>query len=280
MAYSPLEELKRVRDYYQGDKLQDRFSALITGESGAGKTYLLRTCRLPIHIDSFDPGGTKSIRDMIQTGDVIADTSYENEDPYNPTAFEKWMKDIDIRIKTKYFNMFGTYVLDSSSSWADAVMNYLLAKAGVAGDSPKWNRDYTPQKTYMINYIKRLMSLPCDFIFTGHLKMIEEIVGQSVNGNEIKKILYRFHTTGQAMVTIPMQFDELYVLTSKNTPRGLERSLLVEAQGQYIARSRLKAKGLLNTTEEPDIKKLLKKIGYNSSDKPKLFELEQAMESR
>jgi len=89
MAYDAAAELKRVRDYYQGDPLQKRFSALITGETNAGKTYILRTARRPIHIDSFDPGGTKCLSDLIASGDVIADTTWENDDPFDPKALPR-----------------------------------------------------------------------------------------------------------------------------------------------------------------------------------------------
>ena len=80
MAYDAAAELKRVQDFYKGDKLQKRFSALVTGETNAGKTFLLRTARRPVHIDSFDPGGTKGLRDLIASGDVVADTRYEDDD--------------------------------------------------------------------------------------------------------------------------------------------------------------------------------------------------------
>lgn len=272
MAYDAMSELKRVTDYYNNDKLQKRFSALITGESGSGKTYLVRTCRLPIHIDSFDPGGTKCLMKDIRstdnpTGQIIADTTFEKEDPYHPTKFAEWMRTVDIRLRSNYFDMFGTYVLDSASTWGDAAMNYQLGKVDKAGDAPKWNRDYSPQKALMINYIKKLMNLPCDFIFLGHLKMIEEVVGMTKEGTELKKVKYRFLTTGQATVTIPLQFDELYVLTSKDTSSGLKREMLIDSQGTYIARSRLKGGGKLNSVEEPDIKKLLKKVGLDWKDK-------------
>ena len=117
MAYDKLAELKKVKAYYDQDALQKRFSALILGESGAGKTFILRTARRPIHIDSFDPGGTKCLRDLINSGDVIADTQWEKEDPYNPKVFANWMRTIDIRLQTGYFEMFGTYSIDSASTW-------------------------------------------------------------------------------------------------------------------------------------------------------------------
>jgi hypothetical protein len=270
MAYDARAELKRVRDYYANDSLQKRFSALVTGESGSGKTFLVSTARFPIHIDSFDAGGSKSVRKWIDSGDIIADTQWEREDPYDPKVFGEWMKTVDIRIQTGYFEMFGTYVIDSASAFGDAVMNYQLGKVSHAGEAPKWNRDYTPQKTLMINYLKKMMNLPCDFILTGHLRQMEEVLGQTKDGNDIKKIYYRFFTTGQAMVTIPMQFDELYVLIGSETSSGLKRELLIESQGKYIARSRLKGSGMLSDKEEPNIRKILKKVGLQWEDKPKL----------
>ncbi len=87
MAYDKQDELKKVKEYYEGDHLQKRFSALITGETNTGKTFLLRTARKPIHIDSFDPGGTKCLEAYIRKGDIVVDTRFENEDPEDPSAF-------------------------------------------------------------------------------------------------------------------------------------------------------------------------------------------------
>ena len=272
MPYDYKNELKKVRDYYEGDPLQKRFSALVTGETNSGKTYLLRTARYPIHIDSFDPGGTKCLRDLIAKGDVVADTQWENEDPYSPDAFAKWMKAVDVRLQIGYFEKFGTYCLDSATTFGEAVMNYQLAGSGHAGEAPNWGKDYVPQKVYMQNYIRKLMRLPCDFILTGHLREIEEVISyDKKTGITNKKIKYRFFTTGQAVMTIPLLFDEIYVLVGEDG-RGREpkRSMLIDSLGTYIARSRLKAKGLLEATEEPDIKKLLKKINLNWEDKPRL----------
>lgn len=271
MPYDNKAELKRVRDYYTGDPLQKRFSALVTGGIGAGKTYLLHTARRPVHIDSFDPGGTKCLRELIAKGDIVADTQWETEDPFAPDKFAKWMKTTDIRLSVGYFSQFGTYCIDSSTTWGDAVMNYQLASNSRAGEAPKWSHDYVPQKVFMVNYIRKLMSLPCDFILTGHLREIEEILSIDVKtGVQRKNVEYRFYTTGQAVLTIPLLFDELYVIIGEDGPGGVKRKMLIDAQGKYIARSRLRANGKLDATEEPDIRALLKKIGLGWEDKPKL----------
>lgn len=269
MAYDAQAELAKVREYYGQDPLQKRFSALITGETNSGKTFLLRTARRPIHIDSFDPGGTKCLRDLIVSGDVVADTRWENDDPFNPTAFAEWMKAIDLRFHLGYFKQFGTYVIDSASTFGDAVMGYQLGLASRAGEVPQHRRDYNPQKVFMVNYIKKLMTLPCDFIVTGHLKENRKaLYTDPKTGITKDEVTYRFHTTGQAVITLPLLFDEIYVLKGKG--QEPKREMLIDSLGEYIARSRLKGQGRLSASEPPDIKALLKKAGFPNEDKPKL----------
>jgi hypothetical protein len=271
MTYDYKNELARVKEYYEGDPRQKRFAALILSHSGKGKTSLARTCRLPVHIDSFDPGGTQSVLDMIKSGDVIADTQWESDDPFNPTIFARWKKATELRFQIGYFNNFGTYMLDSSTKWGDAAMNEVLAAAGKAGEAPRRNFDYVPQKIAMVNYINKLMNLPCDFILTGHFRENEEIISvEKSTGVVHKTVEYRYLTTGQAVITIPLLFSEVYVLQVTETSQGFKRELITEAHGKYEAKSRLKGIGKLSTAEPADIKHILKKIGLSCEDKPKL----------
>lgn len=271
MSYTYMNELQNIKKYYEDDPLQKRYSLLLCGNSGIGKTSILRSARKPIHVDSFDPGGTRCIRDMISDGDVIADTRFEDDDPYKPERFAKWMTTIDRRIELGYYKQFGTYMLDSATTWGFAVMAYQLGSRGAAGTSPDWKKDYTNQKTLMGNYIKKLMRIPCDFIMTAHFREKEiNAVIDSKTGVRRSTYEYRFYTTGQAVVTIPLLFDEMYVITAEDTSEGLKRKFILEAQGTYHAKSRLKANGKLNAEEPAHIKALLKKIGLPYEDKPKL----------
>jgi hypothetical protein len=270
MSYDAAKELARVKKFYDGDPLQSRFSALICGGVGSGKTYLLRTCRFPVHIDSFDPGGTKCLKPWIDKGLIVADTSFEHEDPFSPSVWTKWTKVTEIRLHIGYYEQFGTYVIDSSTKFQDAAMNFIMvgAKGGSrAGEAPQMRHDYTPTKVLMQNYFTKFMNLPCDFILTGHLKEEEQLLSvDKSTGVETKKTEYRYMTIGQAAVTIPLMFDEIYVLQVN----GHNRTLLLDAQGQFIARSRLKSNGKLDNEEPADIKALLKKIGLSWEDKPRL----------
>ena len=272
MAYDPLKELKRVTDYYNGDPLQKRFSALVTGETGAGKTFLLSTARFPIHIDSFDPGGSLCLRPWIRckdnpTGQIVVDTSFEDEDPFKPKAYAAWKKSTEIRLQTGYFETFGTYCIDSLSTLADAVINDVMGSR--SGEVPMRNKDYNPQKVAIVNYIRKLMNLPCDFIITGHLRRNDDIISIDKSSGIINKSTeYRLHVTGQAVITIPLLFTEIYVIKGKGNPP--RREMLTDSLGEYIARSRLKTNGKLEAMEKPDIKTLLKKAGFSHEDKPRL----------
>lgn len=269
MAYDWKQELDKVRKHYEGDPMQKRFSAIVTGETNSGKTYLLRTARFPVHIDSFDPGGTKCLKQWIDSGDIVADTTYETEDPFDPKIYAEWKKVNEIRLKIGYFDHFGTYCIDSLTTFAQAAMNAQLALKNRAGEVPQHRVDYNPQKVEIENRIRRFMNLPCDFIITGHLKEERRLISiDKSSGAKQEEVTHRLHITGQAVITIPLLFDELYVLTGKGTnPR---RRLLIDSLGDYIARSRLKGGGKLAAEEEPDIKALLKKVGLAWEDKPKL----------
>lgn len=66
-------EAEKLATMYKEDPRQNSFTALVTGNLGSGKSFLLRTARKPVHIDSFDPGGTLGLKDYIAKGEIIPD---------------------------------------------------------------------------------------------------------------------------------------------------------------------------------------------------------------
>jgi len=257
-----LAEARHIREMYNNDAKQKSFNALILGELGSGKTFILRTARKPVHIDSFDHGGTKCLQEYIDKGEIVVDTRFESEDRLEPSMYQLWKTEFERRRTMGYFDNIGTYAIDSSTSWAEAIMNRILQKAGIAGQAPRFTKDYTPQKTEIFNMLSRCLDLSCDFILTGHLEQYEDAVD--------KTIRYRFMVTGKGTIIIPTKFDEIYVLVPKETSEDVNYRLLTKNTGTYTARSRLSKGGLLKTYEKPDIKEILRKAGMSTEDKPLL----------
>lgn len=253
-------EFEALQDQYENDPKQDTFNLLLTGELGSGKTHLLKTARKPVHVDSFDPGGTKSIRQEINRGEIVADTRFEDLDPQDPHVFKDWVQEYNRRVKMDYFDSIATYCLDSLTSWQDALMNYILDKEGIAGKTPRFTKDYQPHKTKTKNFLTRILSLPCDVIVTGHLKDSED----EVSG----RVTYRLMATGTNTQDIPKMFDEVWVMDPKEVGGDVNYRILTKSTGRYLARSRLASNGKIDTHETANIKQILAKANMPTADLP------------
>jgi len=242
-------------------KLREKFKAkrkkvnvLLTGETGSGKTFLLSTApkEKPCHVDSFDPGGSVGLRSWAESGDILIDDSWENDDVMNPTAFTEWEKEFDRRAKGGYFDHIGWYMLDSFTSFSRAAMYDVLKKAGIPGEAPRWKHDYTPQKQHVMRCMSKMLSLPCSVIVTGHLKILQDEV--------TKQVEKRLMATGDHSTILPGLFDEVWVMDPKKKLKGgADYRILTQSTGVNLARSRLSANGLLEPYETPDLEVIMKK---------------------
>ena len=255
------EEFSKIRTMYEEDQTQTSYNMLLCGEMGSGKSHFLSTARRPIHIDSFDPGGTKiaPIQRGIKEGWIIVDSRWEKEDPLKPAVAKLWTTEMDRRERMGYFNHVGTYALDSATSWMDALMNKQLKGAGIAGQAPRFTHDYTPVKAEIRNYIRRMMMFPCDFILTGHLN--------SEKDEPTGRVIMRFMTIGKGAASLPTLFDEVFVALTKDTSDGTKYTLLTAPKQMYLARTRL-GSGKFEQEEKPDLQHLFKKAGRKMIDLP------------
>lgn len=260
MALDIQKEVSELQQMYAESVNSKTFNAIVYGGFGTGKTSLLKTCRLPVYIDSFDPGGTKSIRGDIDAGRIVADTRWEVEDPKAPTAFEKWDQVYHKRKREGFFNHFGTYALDSATTWSDAAMNVILKKAGRAGGHPFQN-DYSPVMAMLGTAIRDMLTLPCDVILICH----DDIDKDEGSGRMFIGPLF----TGKThRIKMPLLFDEVYCAMTKETSGSVNYQLLTRATGLYKARTRLGSDGRFQMYEDQNIKALLTKAGYPTDDKP------------
>lgn len=252
-------EVNRIRNMYSGDATQGTFNALILGPSGSGKTRLLQTCRLPVLLHSFDPGGSKTVFDMIKSGSIVADTRFETDSAKKPEAYKLWEKEFENLKNANAFQHFGTYCIDSFTTFIDALKNEVARKCGRA-DGLLQLQDWQVLGNVVKDVLKLCMSLPCDFIVTGHLSSEkDELSGKVVN---------RIATIPSLQNTLPLLFDEVYMMQADETAKGLERYMLTGNTGRFEAKTRLGSNGKFALKEPPDIKMLLKKAGRSTEDKP------------
>lgn len=279
-------EAQKLRDLYKNGQSQKNFSLLVVGNHGTGKTLLLSTARKPVHIDSFDPGGTKPLRDLIDSGDIIVDTKYENEDPFSPTMFPIWESDFLQRVNRGYFKDFGTYVLDSFSAWSNSAMYHVMKtpkeKGRVhTGDAPDYFSDYNPQKYLVRNRMRKIIALTqfCNVIVTGHLKDKTEAWRDNSGQMHESTVGYELNAVGTNVFDIPNLFDEVYISQpkevvemneDKKAERKLKYLLITASLEKYKGKTRI-GRGKFAVEEEMDLVKLTKKCGWYQEDKERLF---------
>lgn len=236
---NPADLIAGMRAKYSAEAMTKHLQFLIYGPSGSGKTFSLRTAKTPILVDSFDPGGSLALADMVADGRALVVSEYETEDAKHPTAFKAWDKNFDRFEKAGVFEKIGTYVLDSATTWGQAALNEVMQRAGRAGGVPQQN-DWYPQMVLMEAAIKRIMALPCDVVFICH----DDVMKDEITG----KVMRSPMLTGKAKKRIPLLFSEIYYADVKRTPKGTEYIWQVAKDSTNEARSRMS--GLPGVTTE------------------------------
>jgi len=232
------------------------------GDYKSGKTSALETCPRPIHVDSWDPGGSKVLKKGITEGWIVCDSQWENEDPADPKMFEKFDTIFRARKAAGYFDYFATYALDSITTFSQAVMNYTLKRrkridnipvSGKGGDN-----DYVAMQAKLGPVLRTFLNLPCHVILCAHPDINEDDFGKRFVGPMI---------SGKLRTELPIMLDEIYYLKVQETKDGLVRKYLTQPDGIFRCGSRLAKEGKIDTWENINIKEIIKKGGYEWEDK-------------
>lgn len=248
------QELSKTLEQYRDAVQQKGTNIIIYGDLGTGKTHSLGTAPKPIVIDSFDPGGLDTLRPEIEASDVIP-TDYAESDPLKPTSFAKWVSSLNLRRTKKFYEQLaergGTYCIDSATTWADSIMDFVLQKAGRVGETPQL-QDYGKQITILRQYMYSFTQLPCHCILTAHITFDKDEVLGGIKTNIL--------ITGKAKVRIPMLFSEIWVALCKATSKGSEYKFQTQSDSLYTARTRI-GRDKFERYEEPNVSTLLGKAG-------------------
>lgn len=202
---------------------------LCYGQAGAGKTTLIKTLPNPIILSA--EGGLMSLADSeipfieIKSADDLAD------------AFA-WLS------ASEEAAQFESIALDSISEIAEVV---LIAEKAKAKDP---RQAYGAMQDTMTAMIRAFRDLPKHVYFSAKLEKMQDEMGKllyspSMPGNK----------TGQAL---PYFFDEVLALRCEPSDEGMVRALLCQPDGVWQAKDR---SGKLDQWEEPDLTKLIAKIG-------------------
>lgn len=263
------QEFEKIRADYQRSREISSHNFLIYGNIGTGKTRVAATAPGPVLFHSFDPGGTRTLdtlirRGIIPKGKVLVE-EFSAEDAYHPTMYSKWKKRLDELVKEEFFKHIGTYVLDSLTSWNEAIMDKVIQedKKMTAGMPPQI-QNYDKHQSIVRNLVKILCELPCNFILTGHI---------GTNKDEVTgRIMTVLEAHGRRLnIKVPIQFDEVYITSVVPGKDGPAWKLQVNHDGRFVARTRIGSDGIFNTFEEPNITALLKKAGIAVAEKPYFF---------
>lgn len=256
--------IKEIHDLYNIDRASNESTNfMILGDKGSGKTQLISTCRKPVVMHSFDPGGskTKALQPFIKSGEIIVDNRFEKEETFEPFAWQLWEKAYASMIRLKVFDHIGTYVIDSMTGWAAAGINDIFRQKNIAAKNLR-TTSYTFFRMVLdtlVDEMTRMMALPCDILITAHLTYeTDEQTGQ-VHCYPL--------VSGQSKERLPIVFDEVYRTEVVSKASNNEYRLLTQNDGFYKCGSRLG----LDKFEKPNIKALLEKGGKRTEDKPNLL---------
>lgn len=258
------EQRERLKAAYTETAQNDRCAFILYGPKGSGKTRTAATAPGPIWFHSFDPQGTATLRkvyaDDIASGRIVIDNSFEKEivtrgiQLTGAQQWDRWLQTVNQMYRDGVFNCIRTYVLDSLSFVAEALMNKEIQRKKRKDGHPAI-QDWLMCQNILKEQLVRLVNLPCYVIVTGH----GEIEKDEKEGGLVGSL----YTVGKrSKVTIPPVFSEMYYV--ERTTSGAR--IHTRPYKAFEAGTRIGA-DTFAATEEADITKLLEKAGYEWQDK-------------
>lgn len=208
---------------------------LVYGETGAGKTFSLRTLPkswLPALVLDFDHN-SRALEGAFSPGELyIADMEDFTSTPrgeLKPAAYESAKSVITDVLKGGLDFTPKTIVVDSVTRLYMSIMDHGLSKSSRKEGDPPQLQDYGTAAALTVHFTRAALQTGCNVVYLAH----EKAYANEVTG--IEKGVPAL--TGQLGDTIPRFFQE--ILHARATGGGNNRKYLWETQpaGKFVART-------------------------------------------
>jgi hypothetical protein len=242
-SMSTAEVQKRLQlggfDVVKVSEKTDWAKLLIYGVPGAGKTFLAGEAAA---VERMSPvlfidieGGTKTIRNLYPDIDVV-----RVKDVIDPKTgrikVHSWKKLQDVYEDIRKGELaYKTIVVDSLSEAQKVSMLYAVSESiRTSGrdrdpDVPEM-RDWGKSGEQIRRFVRAFRDLDCHVIFTA---LAADVKDQTTGTVTVKPAL-----PGKVADEIPAYLDEVLYLYCKSSKDGVERKILTEPNGKYIAKDR------------------------------------------
>lgn len=216
-----------------------RFIGLVIGQSGIGKTSLLRTipANEPVFVVSAE-AGLLCVRDLVQSGQV---TGVEVENFAD-------LAEVYAHLSSPAAAGFKWVFIDSLTEIAARCVEAMKAKYPSRSDSfPMWG-EYSEKMTSLVKAYRDLTRFNVIFTCLDSVEKDEQnkrYVGPAISGSALKERL-------------PSWFDEVFYMVSLPDAEGKESRLLItQPWERYPGKDR---SGKLHIVEQPDLSAIKTKI--------------------
>jgi len=243
------------------------------GKWGTGKTLMASTSYAPLHFFMFDSAGDAVLKSVKEEKDIRVSTykaavsnmqgvldadsifgGKKSSTPKKPleTVFARFFKELLYLESIGYFNTVNTIVLDSMTTFSDAVMEFVLLSDKKGTIYPA-QQHYSPQMERVKKVVQLLNSLPCHIIYIAHETLHTDI---DLHIKERSIAL----TGGMMRLWFPSQMPEIYYLKREKTGPP---EVYTQPQGDFIAQTKA-GNGILKPIEKPDMTSILSRCGYQA----------------
>lgn len=221
----------------------NRFTALIIGEAGIGKTSLIRT--IPEDERAFvlsAEGGLLSVRDMVNSGRI---------EGVEISSIEELQEAYNMLITDEYKQKYKWVFLDSLTEIGDRCMTSLeerFARAKIDNGYKLWG-EYL---AVMTGLIKAFRDMP-------HYKVVFTCLPEYTE-DELKRRYYAPLVQGKLKSRLTSYFDFVFFMLKDKDAEGEYRYFLTSGDERYPAKARCWKADQLEVREKPDLAYISAKI--------------------